>query len=61
MVRAKRSLRLEIAADGRGTTCDGAFRAYGVRTIESSVGRVLKSGAYKLRIILGRDQVADRD
>lgn len=50
-----------MAADGRGTTCDGAFRAYGVRTIESSVGRVLKSGAYKLRIILGRDQVADRD
>lgn len=45
----------------RGTTCDVSFNAYGVRKVESVISRSMANGRWKLRIVLGRDLVRDKE
>ena len=45
----------------RGTTCDAVCTAYGVRMVEKIDARILADDSARVRVLLGRDLVADKD
>ena len=45
----------------RGTTSDAVCTAYGVRMVEKIDARILADDSARVRVLLGRDLVADKD